>query len=236
MALTTKVAFFLLFLVILIEPHVITGHVFSLSEAYAESVASLLAFGLAYGVYVLHQRDVKRKEERVRQLEHEWRISQEKLIGAFEYIGMANRRLPLLKTLTSDLLANEKGSDRARKDVFQRLLALAVTSVAKAEWGMFRFVASTHEQTVKEFTYTTRHFLLLKTNVSNQELIQARNQKKNVRAIGELCVIPTTDQEMPVQGYLIFPNTKDADPGDEASVLQAIVDQAQLLYKYLYSS
>ncbi|MFA4872997.1 MAG: hypothetical protein WC659_03625 [Patescibacteria group bacterium] len=230
-----KMAFFILFLVILGEPHVITGHVFALPEEYAESVVSLLAFGLAYGVYVLHRRDVKRKEEHVRQIEHEGRITQEKLIDAFEYIGVVNRRLPLLKKLTSDLLATEKGSEKARKDMFQRLLAVAVTSVAKAEWGMFRFVESAHEQTVKEFVYTSRHFLLLKTSVSNRELIQTREQKKNVREIGELCVIPTTDQEMPVQGYLVFPKTMNSDLGDEVSVFQAIVDQAQLLYKYLYS-
>ena len=135
MRLVTKIAFFILFLVILVEPHFITGHVFSLPEEFAESVASLLVFGLAYGVYALNRRDAKRKEEQVRQLEREGRISQEKLIDAFKYIGVVNRRLPLLQTLTSDLLANEKGNDRARKDVFQRLLALAVTSVAKAEWG-----------------------------------------------------------------------------------------------------
>lgn len=235
MSLTTKIAFFILFLVILVEPHFITGHVFSLPEEYAESIASLLVFGLAYGVYALHRRDAKRREEQVRQLKREERISQEKLIDAFEYIGVVNRRLPLLQKLTSDLLANEKGNDRARKDVFQRLLALAVTSVAKAEWGMFRFVESGREQTVKEFTYTSRHFLLLKTSVSNRELIKTREQKKNVREMGELGVIPTTDQEMAVQGYFVFPKVKDADLGDEVGVLQAIVDQAQLLYKYLYT-
>lgn len=235
MSLTTKIAFFILFLVILVEPHFITGHVLSLSEEFAESVASLLVLGLAYGVYALHRRDAKRKEEQVRQLEQEGRISQEKLIEAFEYIGVVNRRLPLLQKLTSDLLANDKGNDRARKDLFQRLLTLAVTSVAKAEWGMFRFLGSEQEQTVKEFTYASRHFLLLKTNISNKELLQTRAQKKNIREIGELCVIPTTDQEMPVQGYLVFPKPKGADLGDEAAVLQAIVDQAQLLYRYLYA-
>lgn len=100
---------------------------------------------------------------------------------------------------------------------------------------MFRFVGSEHEQTVKEFTYASRHFLLLKTNVSNKELLHTREQKKNIREIGELYVIPTTDQETQVQGYLVFPKTKNSNLGDEASVLQAIVDQAQLLYKYLYA-
>lgn len=234
MSLTTKIAFSILFLMILAEPHVITGHVFSLPEAYAESIVSFLVFGAAYGVYLVHRREAERREAQVRALEQEGRISQEKLVDAFAYIGVVNRRLPLLQKLTSDLLANEKGTDKARKDIFQRLLSLAVTSIAKAEWGTFRFVESAEEQTVKEFTYTSRHFLLLKTSISNRELVRTREQKKNIREIGELCVIPTSDQETPVQGYLVFPKTKDAHLGDEAGVLQAIVDQAQLMYKYLF--
>ena len=235
MSLNTKISFFLLFLVILAEPHLITGHVWALPEAYAESVASLFVFIMAYGVYVMHQREMKRKEERVRRLEHEGRMSREKLIDAFEYIGVMNRRLPLLKTLTSDLLSNEKGSRQERKEVFNRLLTLAVSSVAKADWGMFRFLARDTGQTRAEFTYTARHFLLLKTSVSNKELVQTREQKKNIREVGELCVIPTSDQEMPVQGFLVFPKPADPALEDEAGVLQAIVDQAQLLHKYLYA-
>jgi len=235
MSLSTKIAFFILFLVILAEPHVITGHVLSVPEAYAESAASLLVFGAAYGVYLVHRREVRRREARLRALEQEAQVSHEKLVDAFAYIGVVNRRLPLLQKLTSGLLAGEKGNHHARKDVFARLLAVAVTSVAKADWGMFRFIDRTSGQTLKEFTHAARHFVLLKTNVSNKDLIASWAQQRNIRIIGELCVIPTTDQEMPTQGYLVFPKTADARLGDEASVLQAIVDQAQLLYKYLYS-
>lgn len=235
MAITIRIAFFLLFVAILAEPHVITGHVFSLPEEYAESAASLLLFGLAFGVYALHQREMKRGEAHMHALKQEAKISGERLVEAFEYIGVVNRRLPLLQNLTSELLANDKRSQQARKDVFNRLLTLAISSVVKAEWGIFRFIARDTEQTLKEFTYTVRRNVLLKTRVSNKELIASRAQQKNIRNIGGLSVVPTTDQETSIQGYLVFPKTIGAGVGDEVSVLQAIVDQAQLFYRYLYA-
>lgn len=69
MSLTKKNRVFLFSLAIFIEPHVITGHVLSVPEAYAESVTSLWIFGVAYGVYLIHRRDVTRREAQVRALE-----------------------------------------------------------------------------------------------------------------------------------------------------------------------
>ena len=59
------------------------------------------------------------------------------------------------------------------------------------------------------------------------------NQGENIKRIGYLYAMRTTDKKEKVQCFLILPEGENKIDS-EYSVLQAIVDQAQLFYKYLF--
>lgn len=229
---TTKVIYVVLFVLLLIHPHFITGHISSIPGAYSQSIVTLIIVVFAYGIYVLHHRDIKRKEQEKNLVEKKLKISSSKLIDAFKYIGFVNRRLPLLKNLTTDMLKRPALNKQDKKNILYDLLAIAAGSIAKADWGMFRFIDVSFGNTRKEYVHTAPQQSLPKTQVSNQELLKAKGGQ--VQEVGDTRVIPTSDRTSTVQCFMVF-SRKSRLLNDELSVLQSVVDQAQLFYNYLYN-
>lgn len=223
----TKLVYLLLIILLVIIPFFITAPVLFFPESHAEALTILIILGLAY---LVHLYDVRLKEREKKTLEKELEISMEKLNESFRYIGMVNRRLPLLRNLTTELLSKSNGKN---KIVFEELLAIATSTIAKSDWGMFRFIKMSEQSTEKEFCYTSRNYILLKTKVGNKDLVEMVNSSENIKRIGDLYVMRTTDKKETIQCFLIFPEGENKIDS-EYSVLQAIVDQAQLFYKYLY--
>jgi hypothetical protein len=112
-------------------------------------------------------------------------------------------------------------------------LSIATSTIARSDWGIFRFVNVGKQTTVKEFSYTSKNYILLKTKVGNRELLELFNTKENFKAIGDLFVVNTSDNKADIHCFLIFPKG-ETNIETEYTILQAIVDQAQLFYKYLY--
>jgi hypothetical protein len=222
----TKFIYAILFIALLLHPHFVPDHIGILPRAYAESIITTFIIIMALLTYYLHNRDVRRKEE-------ELKTSTQKLAESFKYIGTVNLRLPLLKNLTSDLLANSKLSKKEKNKIFQNLLATAIVSIAKVNWGIFRFIDVETYKTVKEFIFTHKDYVVMQTGIGNKELLNAKQQQSAYKTLNDLWIVPTAEQEAIIQGYLVFP--KPSEPlEDERWILQAITDQAQLFYKYLY--
>ena len=222
----TKFIYVLLFIALVLHPHFVPDHIGILPRAYAESLITGFIMALALLMYYLHKRDLRRKDA-------ELKTSTEKLADSFKYIGLVNRRLPLLKSLTSDLLANSKLSKKEKLKIFQDLLATALVSVAKVNWGLLRFIDTDSGKTVKEFIFTTEEYVVMKNGIGNKELLQSRQQTAAIKTASDLFIIPTTEQEAVIQGHLVFPKPAESLE-DERWILQAITDQAQLFFKYLY--
>lgn len=212
------------------QPHVV-DHVSFVPKAYVESIVTLVIMGLAYGTYHLHRHELMRRELKRKELEGALGLSEQKLIDTFQYIGLVNRRLPLLKSLSSDLLAQSKLSRQDKKIIIHRLLAVATSSIAKVGWGMLRFVDVASGRTAKEFFYQTSKNTSAIPNISNKELVQASIANNQ----STIYVVPTSDRESEVRGFLIVPELTEGTR-NEPPILQVIVDQAQLFYKYLHSA
>lgn len=229
-----RVAYGSLAVALLVHPHLIRGHVLFLSEAYAESLATLVIFALLYGTYRLHRWEIARQLTRNSHLRERLSASESKLLDAFRYLGLVNRRLPLLQNLSSDLLAAVRLNRNGRKGIFHRLLTTAVISIVHREWGVLRFVETTTLRTVREFAYGRGAGS--SQPLPNRWLVNGDRRPRGGTPAKGLAVVATSDRHMPVRGYLVYPTGPNpADIRDGLPVLQAIVDQAQLFYKYLYS-
>jgi hypothetical protein len=223
----SKIVYIILILLLVILPFLITKTILFFPESHAEALTILVILGLAY---LVHLYDVRLKEKEKQSLEKKLDISIEKINESFKYIGLVNRRLPLLKNLTTELLSKSTEKNRI---IFEELLAIAIATIAKSDWGMFRFMKVSDQKTVKEFCYTSKNYILLKTKVGNKELLEMANSRQNLKEVGDLLILNTSDNKADVQCFLIFPKGGN-DVKTESSVLQAIVDQAQLFYKYLH--
>ena len=225
----TKIIYIILFVALLVHPHFIAGHIFFIPSAYAQSIVNLLILGMAYFIYHSHQKGLREKEVIGKELE----ATSEKLNDAFKYIGIANRHLPLLNKLTTDILKSKTRYKKDKKNIFYNLSTIAIASIAQANWGIFRFIDKKTGKTVKEIIYSNKKYMLLKTQISNKKLLKATEQNLTLIEEKDLYSIPTSDQEADIQCFLIYPREKEINK-DTFSVLKNIVDQAQLLYQYLY--
>jgi len=222
----TKIVYLILVILLVVLPFFITEPILFFSESHAEALTILAILGLAY---LVHVYDVSLKEKEKKSLERQLETSIEKLNESFKYIGTVNRRLPLLRNLTTELLSK---SSEKNKMVFEELLAIATSTISKSDWGMFRFISVKDQKTEREFSYTQRNYILLKTKIGNKELVEMVIGTDHTKKIGDLNVLSTTDKKEKIQCFLIFPEGENKID-TEYSILQAIVDQAQLFYKYL---
>ena len=229
----TKTIYIILFSALLLMPH-FSDHVVGISQAYVESIVMLVIFGIAYLTYFLNNHELRKHKEQNRKIEHNLEISEEKLLDSFKYLGTVNRRLTLLKDLSSDFLNKKQFTKNYKKSILNNLLATAVISIAKTKRGIFRFVEVAKQRTVKEFIFFDKDFTLLAGRIGNKDLVACRTDHNNIKKIGNFYIIPTSDQVAPIQNFLIL-SRSDRSFEEEYPVLQAITDQAQLFYKYLFT-
>ena len=229
-----KGMYVLLFLALVLQPHFIQGHMFSIPEAYAQSIAIIILLEIWYLIHSLHRREIQKEQEKRTQAEAELHFSSEKLNDSYRYIGSVNRRLTLLPSVTSNLLEQSKEDKKSKKVVFEELLATAVTTLAHASRGSFRFIQMSDARTEQEFKYAVEEANVSIDQYSNQDMIRSReNSSERIFGLNGLSVLPTSDREAPVQCFFIF-DTSESPLKEQEATLQAIVDQAQLFYKYLY--
>lgn len=229
MSLSSKVIYFVLFVLLLVHPHFITGHIFSLPQAFAQSLVTFVLVGIASVVYLLHTYEIWKKKK----AELELLDSSDKLVEAYEYIGTVNRRLPLLKEVTTGVLNRSKKSKKSKKKIIEDLLATATISLAHASWGTFRFVEVAHNRTLHEFVHISKDTRNPRYKIDNKKLFTLRNHANRIFKIDDLYVLSTSDTRNFIQCFFIFPKGEN-NIKDESPTLQAIVDQAQLLYQYIY--
>lgn len=223
------IVYIFLLVALLIQPHAIRGHILSLSSAWTQTLVTLIIFGCAGLVYWVHHWEIRRRERERRRLQGEMVTLGKELTDSFEYIGTVNRKLPLLHELTSDLLRQPKLTRTDKKHALEKLLILATVSIAKVPWGVFRFVDLQHGRTLKEFFYH-ENTSQSAPNIGNKDILLALQQEKQESMDWRL--ISSSETEMPYRCVFVFPH---APSPHDPSLLQAVIDQAQLAYLYFYS-
>lgn len=226
----TKIIYAALFAVLLLQPHLIQRHIFPSASPYVENAITVSVFALGFLTYLLHQHDLKKKESENQRLGTKLKTEHAKLLESFEYLGLVNRRLPLLQNLTSDLLTDFKDIHREKKRIFEKLLNTAVVSIADAEWGLLRFVHEPKQRTLKEFSFS-RTNIAPAIQLGNKELLES--QKHSIS--GDYSSIVSSDVSRPERCFLIIPKQNNLSE-ENLNILRAIVDQAHLFYAYIYSA
>ena len=90
-----QISYVFLFGLLLLQPHIVTGHFLGLSAPYALSVSTVLIVGVGVVMYYFHQKDIEKREQERQQLSFKLEGSCRKLLDSFRFIGVVNLRLPL---------------------------------------------------------------------------------------------------------------------------------------------
>lgn len=228
MSLIAKFIYVALFAVLLAQPHVFRGHLLAWSSPLLHNAITVVVIGVAALVYRLHVADIRKRERQNLRLQQHLDCLDERLVEAFKYIGLVNVRLPLLRQLTSELLGRATISRRQKKSIFEQLVEIASTSIAKTSWAMLRCVDVSRVRTVHEFFFGD----VAPQPVSNKTIMNILTHPGGSPSAA-VEVISSSDPRAQERYVLLLP----PNPGlsrDERTVLQVIVDQAQLFHGYLF--
>lgn len=233
MSIYAKFTYVVLFIALLLEPHVVKGHLFLVDSPFVDNAVTIAVFLIGVLVYAVHKRDLKRKTRENQRLATQLQEGQKKLLDSFKYIGLMNRQLPLLKNLTSDILVGFRDVERDRRRIFDQLLHAAVISILDADWGTLRFIDRSRCRTLKEFSLS-RSGLSTDIRIGNKELLNGENKEGQRKGMDVHSFIMSSNVSHPEMCFLVIPKMENL-PEDKRDILQAIVDQAHLFYRYAYA-
>lgn len=228
MGFATQFVYILFAALLIFEPYVIKDDLWFLSQRGATSLVNAIVLVLAYVLFVFVKRDMRRKDQETEAAEKRLNSFRGTLNDAFAYIGILNRRLPIMKSMTTDLLVHTPSTKKEKRRVFQELLDTAIGSIVKTEWGVLRFVRVDRQQTVQEFIFGDGTH----PPVSNQLLTSQPPELMGAKHVDGVWCVGASERNSPVRCFLVFPHFERIDDKDDM-VLQSIVDQAQIFYTYL---
>lgn len=201
------------------HPH-FSAHIGPELKPYIEGLTNLSIFGLGVLTYYIYKREQREFERR--------------FLETSTYIGAMNRKLPLLQNITTDLLLNGLATAKQKSRVFEELVGLACGTVAKSEQGLLRFVEVGTGRTVKEFHYELGnkhpHSAVA---VGNRDLLLSVASGKTAHVSPARLVIAASDGVAAMRVFLVVPNPSSGI-SEHISTLQAIVDQGQILSRYVF--
>jgi len=227
----TTAIYALLFLSLLVQPHILQGHVLSLSSAWAQTLTTVAILAMAATTYVLHEMSLRRAARRSAAFQEEKQRSNEKLLDSFRYIGTVNRRLPLLQEVTTDILRETPPTSRGQRAALQGLLGLAVVTTARAPWGHLRFVDRHTGRTLGEFGVAREGTQAPRSPIGNTDLLALESSgDRAAERPGDVGVRWSSDRWASHQTFLIL-GPRPAGALD-VDTLQSLLDQAHVLFAY----
>lgn len=225
MSKTTKTVYILLFLALVFQPH-LSLHISGIPRPYVESLVTLVILVMAYATYKLSNAEIFKKEEALQ-------ISEGKLTDSWSYIGKANRRLELVPALSTRILSKETMTKNDKKLIFTNVLNTVAVSIAKTDWALLRFVRRDSEQIIKEFLFSTKESFLPPKHIGRLRF-NTSSSENGMKETPTCYLIATTDRNADIQAHLILPKS-EAWSMEDYPIIQAITDQTQLLFTYLYA-
>ncbi|GEM_PF-3794268 len=204
-----------------LHPYVLQATLHSVWLPYVEGAMNLFIVSLGVLIYYLYERERHTSESR--------------FLETSKYIGVVNRKLPLLQNITTDLLLERVATAKQKTKAFRDLLGIACGTIAKSERGLLRFVETDTGRTVKEFQYylgDTQSGTAV--TIGNKELLHRDSLRQRIAQAGNMhLVVATSDREATIRAFLVIPNARK-DISENIPILQAIVDQGQILSGYVF--
>lgn len=202
------------------HPH-FSAHIGPTWKPYVEGLTNMLIVGLGILTYYIYKREQQEFGQR--------------FLETSTYIGSINRRLPILQNITTDLLSRSATTAKQKTKLFQELVGIACGTIAKSEQGLLRFIEVETGRTVKEFQYILGDKKPdTAINIGNKELLLCSSLPQKMAHVPDArLIIASSDQAAEIRAFLIIPNARK-EISEHISTLRAIVDQGQILSRYLF--
>jgi len=218
-----KVYLFLLiviFILMVLTPWIIKGGVsFIADEESIEVISITLLFGTGYFIYSQYKKEAEKSKRELTQLEQDKKSLEERLDGAFKYIGKVNIQIQEIKSVFSGI---EKYPARQQdiKYIFE-YLSFKILSIVDVDWVLLRIVDLSKAETLREFCAVRDGGYNPQWVISNKELL-------NNKLKSEYQLLKSTQSNLNLKAFCIFPKNNFSE--DQNALIKAIIGQLEMLF------
>jgi len=198
----------LLFALIVSTPLLINRGTSILNETIKEMIEAGMLFVLVvvgFIIYFLYKKKLKKREKELRE--------------TLNYIGAVNLQVDQIRSI-SDIITKYPESKKDFKFLFESLADRALAGV-NSDWVLFRIIDMTSGKTLTEYTKARGPAVLLKCEVSNNDLLESKNPD-GCRTVASM------QENFNIKAYCVMP-VKALSKNQEV-LLGAIVNNLGMLY------
>lgn len=195
----------LLFGMVVSTPLFISHGVSVFSEEMIEAGILLFLIIISFAIYSLYRKELSKREEELNETQ--------------SYIGSVNLEVEQIKSIF-DAITKYPESKKDFKFIFEALAQRALAGV-NSDWVLFRIIDIQSGKTLTEYTRTRGAAVLLKSEVSNKELMEGKNPE-SCRAVG------SEQENLNIKVFCIMP-VRQLNKNQEV-LLKAIVSNLGMLY------
>ena len=224
-----RIVFTILFLALggaaLLTPHLVDGHIISVSRPWAETAALAVDMFLGLLFYALYRADIRRHEQARKE-------SEIRLRSSFGYIGRKNVESDVVRNFMNTFARGDT-HEQVRK-TFDRLLRIIAVTVLKTDAAMVRLFDPTTWRTRTEYSYPAPQ-MFRNAKVSSKEVYAAGNGPGGVTPVqvtgnGEKFALISSEYRFGDSALFMYYRVVDAPDGDDSELAQTLVNQFHLLH------
>ena len=227
-----KIIYVLLILALLVQHHYVVSREFPIPTPYVEDIGTLLAATIAYIVYRMYKRDREAEYALRMQAQERLQASSRELTDALTYIGKANRRIPLIEELTTQLYQKKISNSSELYKQLYYFLSLAIQSLAQVTHGLL--VLTVDGAVVMRMPYSNGEELKksVRNDVVSTVLDQLKEEERNAVDQSEYTIVHSCIHSIPVTASIAIIDSIEKE-NDEMMIIESVTNQIALLY-HLY--
>jgi len=214
-----------LFSLIISTPYLISNkvsltHNIIIDEEIVEGLLIALLLVISYVVSARYRKELDEYRSEITNLSAKKADVESRLTDAFKYIGAVNVQIEEIKSLVLSL--NKYPEDK--KDFKNSLsyLSQKVLGIVNVDWVIFRIIDVDSLKTLREYSETRGSAVLLKHNISNKSLVDAKS-------IDGCNVISSNQENLTIKVFCIIPSVAYVT-ATQKGLMQTIVSSLEMLF------
>lgn len=206
---------------IVFHPFILEKSLMTLSHEEEENLEVILTIsllGLGYLIYVLYEREARKKQSEMIKCNYQKTGLEKKLDEAFKYIGQINVQISEIRSIFSDV----KKYPENKKDLkySMEFMANKILGIINADWVVLRIIALDNLTSLTEYNLARTEGASIKQSISNKELVD--NKSRGVT------VLASEQNNLFIKAYCVLSEIKISR--EQKIFIKAICSRLELLY------
>ncbi len=216
---------FLLFLFIIITPHLIKEGVWGMSESMVEGIFLAIEIGVLVKLFKVYDFYSVKSERKVTQLSSELEEQKELSVDTLKYLGRVNVQVSIIKQLVKKFKAP---AEKSRLNSTINEMLQVISGLINNDKVSLRIVDLNNQKTINEIAITDNSKIKKEIKkISNKNLYRKNYSIKN----NNLHIIASDHDNFSLKTFVIIAKDSNHKINDEQfDLVQDIVNQCEIVY------